>query len=187
MNAENGERGIRRYIPILAWLPQYQRAWLRLDFIAGLTIMALLVPEGMAYAELAGLPPQTVFYAAPIGLVLFAIFGTSRQLVIVVSSAVAVMSASIVGGLIPAGSTEFIVMTAALAILAGIVAVLAGLLRLGRDRPVFLRIGFDGLCVRAGAGHHDQAGAQIVWSGTGRWEIFGNGLSSWFVNFQRRT
>jgi MFS superfamily sulfate permease-like transporter len=97
MNAVNGEPGIRRYIPILAWLPQYQRKWLRPDFIAGLTIMALLVPEGMAYAQLAGMPPQTVFYAAPIGFVLYAIFGTSRQLVIVVSSAVAVMSASIVG------------------------------------------------------------------------------------------
>jgi MFS superfamily sulfate permease-like transporter len=45
MNAENGETGIRRYIPILAWLPKYQRAWLQPDFIAGLTIMALLVPD----------------------------------------------------------------------------------------------------------------------------------------------
>jgi MFS superfamily sulfate permease-like transporter len=51
MNAENGKTGIRRYIPILAWLPQYQRKWLRPDFIAGLTIMALLVPEGMAYPK----------------------------------------------------------------------------------------------------------------------------------------
>ena len=49
MDAEKGNTGIRRYIPILAWLPQYQRAWLHPDFIAGLTIMALLVPEGMAY------------------------------------------------------------------------------------------------------------------------------------------
>ena len=49
MIAVNGERGIHRYIPILAWLPQYQRKWLRSDFIAGLTIMALLVPVGMAY------------------------------------------------------------------------------------------------------------------------------------------
>jgi len=101
MNAENGETGIRRFIPILAWLPKYQRAWLRPDFIAGLTIMALLVPEGMAYAQLAGMPPQAAFYAAPIGLLLFAIFGTSRQLVVAVSSAVAVMSAAIVGGLVP--------------------------------------------------------------------------------------
>jgi MFS superfamily sulfate permease-like transporter len=135
--AEKQETGIRRYIPILAWLPQYQSEWLRLDFIAGLTIMALLVPEGMAYAQLAGMPPQAAFYAAPIGLVLYAIFGTSRQLVVAVSSAVAVMSASIVGGLVPADSAEFIAMTAALAILAGIVAVLAGLLRLGRIAQFF--------------------------------------------------
>ena len=142
MLAEKGDTGIRRYIPILAWLPQYQAKWLRLDIIAGLTIMALLVPEGMAYTELAGMPPQAVFYAAPIGLVLYAIFGTSRQLVIVVSSVVAVMSASIVGGLVPAGSAEFIAMTAALAILAGIVAVLAGLLLIGGASFRPIRLGF---------------------------------------------
>ncbi|MCK4898098.1 MAG: SulP family inorganic anion transporter, partial [Anaerolineales bacterium] len=102
-----------------------------------LTIMALLVPEGMAYAQLAGMPPQAAFYAAPIGLLLYAIFGTSRQLVVAVSSAVAVMSASIVGGLVVTGSAEFIAMTAALAILAGIVAVLAGFLRLGRIAQFF--------------------------------------------------
>ena len=64
--AEKEGTGIRRYIPILAWLPKYQSEWLRPDIIAGLTIMALLVPEGMAYAQLAGLPPQAVFYAARI-------------------------------------------------------------------------------------------------------------------------
>ena len=137
MITEKQDTGIRRYIPILVWLPQYQAKWLRFDFIAGLTIMALLVPEGMAYAQLAGMPPQAAFYAAPIGLILYAIFGTSRQLVVAVSSAVAVMSASIVGGLVPADSAEFIAMTAALAILAGIVAVLAGLLRLGRIAQFF--------------------------------------------------
>ncbi len=131
------QRGIRSYLPILTWLPHYQSKWLRLDIIAGLTIMALLVPEGMAYAQLAGVPPQTAFYAAPAGLILYAIFGTSRQLVVAVSSAVAVMSASIIGGLVPADSETFIVMTAALAIMAGIFAVLAGLLRLGRIAQFF--------------------------------------------------
>ena len=89
-------RSIRSYLPILQWLPNYNRTWLRPDIIAGLTIMALLVPEGMAYAQLAGVPPETAFYAAPAGLILYAIFGTSRQLVVAVSAAVAVMSASIV-------------------------------------------------------------------------------------------
>jgi high affinity sulfate transporter 1 len=131
------ETGFRRYIPILTWLPKYQRQWLRTDIIAGLTIMALLVPEGMAYAELAGMPPQTAFYAAPVGLILYGIFGSSRQLVVAVSAAVAVMSFSIVSGLVPVGSPEFITLTAALAILAGLVALLAGLLRLGRIAQFF--------------------------------------------------
>lgn len=128
---------LKSYLPILQWLPGYKPAWLRLDFIAGLTIMALLVPEGMAYAELAGVPPQTAFYAAPAGLILYAVFGTSRQLVVAVSSVVAVMSASIVGGLVPASSEDYIVMAAALAVLAGFVAVLAGLLRLGHIAQFF--------------------------------------------------
>ena len=80
-----------RYLPILGWLPNYQRTWLRTDLIAGLTVVALLIPEGMAYAEIAGVPPQTAFYAAPIGLLAFAIFGTSRQLVVAVSAIIATM------------------------------------------------------------------------------------------------
>ena len=128
---------LRRHLPILTWLPKYQRAWLRIDLIAGLTIAALLVPEGMAYAELAGMPPETIFYAAPAALLLYAIFGTSRQLVIVVSSVQAVMSYSIVSELAPAGTSEFIVLTSALAITVGFVAILAGLLRLGRIAQFF--------------------------------------------------
>ena len=127
IQAQAQTKGIRHYIPILTWLPIYQRDWLRSDIIAGLTIMALLVPEGMAYAELAGMPPQTAFYAAPIGLILFGIFGSSRQLVVAVSATVSVMSLSIVSGLVPVGTAEFITLTAALAILAGLVALLAGI------------------------------------------------------------
>jgi MFS superfamily sulfate permease-like transporter len=57
------------------WLPKYQKNWLRFDIIAGITVLALLIPEGMAYAELAGLPPETVFYGAPAALIAYAIFG----------------------------------------------------------------------------------------------------------------
>jgi MFS superfamily sulfate permease-like transporter len=91
--------GIQRYIPILTWLPGYQSKWLRLDFIAGLTIMALLVPEGMAYAQLAGVPPQAAFYAAPAGLILYTIFGTSRHLVVAAAGSTSATSANIVAGL----------------------------------------------------------------------------------------
>lgn len=121
-----------KYLPILTWLLGYRIKYFRSDCIAGLTVMALLVPQGMAYAQLAGMPPQTAFYAAPAGLILFAVFGTSRQLVVAVSAAVAVMSASIIGDLALADTSEFAVMTTALAILAGVFSVLAGLLKLGR-------------------------------------------------------
>ncbi len=126
-----------RYIPILTWLPKYQRVWLRGDIIAGMTVLALLIPEGMAYAEIAGMPPQTVFYAAPIGLVLYAIFGTSRQLVVVVSAAIATMSAAAVGPLAEAGSPEYAAFSAGLAIMAGLISVLAGLFKLGRIASFF--------------------------------------------------
>ena len=130
-------RNLASYFPILGWLPNYNRAWLRPDILAGITIVALLVPEGMAYAELAGMPPETSFYAAPAALLLYTIFGTSHQLVVVVSSVQAVMSYLIVSALAPAGTPEFIVLTAALALTAGVVSILAGLLRLGRVAQFF--------------------------------------------------
>ena len=135
--AAKSKSGLARYLPILTWLPKYDRSWLRLDLIAGLTIVALLVPEGMAYAQIAGVPPQTAFYAAPIGLLAFAIFGTSRQLVVAVSAAIATMSYATVSLIVEPNTTEFIVMTAALALLAGLVSILAGALKLGRVAQFF--------------------------------------------------
>ncbi len=85
-------------------MPGYQRSWLPLDVIAGLTVCAILVPEGMAYAELAGMPPETAFYAAPIALLAYAVLGSSRQLVVAVSSAIAIMSAATISGLAPPGA-----------------------------------------------------------------------------------
>lgn len=130
-------KSLTRYLPILTWLPSYQRAWLRPDLIAGLTVVALLIPEGMAYAQIAGMPPQTAFYAAPIGLLAFAIFGTSRQLVVAVSAIIATMSFATVSLIAAPDTPEFILLTAALAVLAGLIAVLAGLLRLGRIAQFF--------------------------------------------------
>ena len=118
-------------------MPKYNRAWLRPDFIAGLTIVALLVPEGMAYAELAGVPPEFAFYAAPIGLIAYALFGSSRQLVVAVSSAIAVMSFSTVSEFAVPDTEKFIALTAALAIVVGILAALAGMLKLGRIAQFF--------------------------------------------------
>ncbi len=142
---------LSRFLPIAGWLPDYQRAWWRTDVIAGLTIVALLIPEGMAYAELAGVPPQAAFYAAPIGLLMYAVFGSSRHLVVAVSSAVATMSFATVSELAQPNTPQFIVLTAALAVLAGLVSILAGLLKLGRVAQFFsesVMVGFiSGLAV----------------------------------------
>ena len=126
-----------RYLPILGWLPKYDRSWLRTDLIAGLVVVALLIPEGMAYAQIAGMPPQTAFYAAPIGLLAFAIFGTSRQLVVAVSAIIATMSFATVSLIAAPNTTEFFLLTAALAVLAGLISILAGLLKLGRIAQFF--------------------------------------------------
>jgi MFS superfamily sulfate permease-like transporter len=72
-------RGVRKYLPTLTWLPSYDRSWLRLDVIAGATIWGLL--ETIAYAGLAGLPPQAGLYTVLATLAAYAIFGTSRHLV----------------------------------------------------------------------------------------------------------
>jgi SulP family sulfate permease len=123
--------------PILDWLPGYKPGWLRLDLVAGLTVCAILVPEGMAYAQLAGMPPETAFYAAPAGLLAYALLGGSRQLVVAVSSAIAIMSAATISALAPGGTAEYAALTAALALLAGLVSILAGVLRFGRIAQFF--------------------------------------------------
>jgi sulfate permease, SulP family len=128
---------LSRLLPILSWLPQYERTWLRSDVLAGLTVLALLIPEGMAYAEIAGMPPQTAFYAAPAALLLYAIFGTSRQLVVAVSATIATMSAAAIIPLAEAGSPEYAALTAGLAILAGLVSILAGVFKMGRVASFF--------------------------------------------------
>jgi sulfate permease family protein len=73
-------RGIRRYVPILTWLPAYDRRYLRFDIVAGATVWGLLVPEMIAYAGLAGLPPQAGLYTLLAAPAAYAVFGTSRHL-----------------------------------------------------------------------------------------------------------
>ena len=73
---------VRSVLPIVQWLPRYRRADLSGDLTAGLTVGAMLVPQGMAYALLAGLPPEVGLYASTLPLVAYALFGTSRQLAV---------------------------------------------------------------------------------------------------------
>ncbi len=124
-------RSIKVFFPILEWLPRYDKSWFRADLIAALTIWALLVPEGMAYAGIAGMPPETGLYAALLALVGYAIFGTSRHLDVGPSSAVAALSFAIVSGFAGSGTDKFVVLSITLALVTGVVLILSGLLRLG--------------------------------------------------------
>ncbi len=118
-------------IPVFVSLRGYRVAWLRGDVLAGLTVWAVLVPECLAYATIAGLPPVVGLYAAAPALLLYAAVGSSRHLVVGPMSATAALSAAIVVGFADQGSTDYVVLSAALAIVTGVLGVAAGLLRLG--------------------------------------------------------
>jgi MFS superfamily sulfate permease-like transporter len=122
---------VRRFVPIVSWLPRYERAWISGDMIAGFTIWGLLVPEMIAYASLAGLPPQAGLYTLLASLVLYAVLGTSRHLVVAGTSASAVLVFSAVTALQPEDAATYASLAAGVIILAGIFFIIAGLLRLG--------------------------------------------------------
>ncbi|NLI80450.1 MAG: sulfate permease [Deltaproteobacteria bacterium] len=122
---------LAKVLPILRWLPEYKGEWLRADLMAGMTLAAFTVPEAMAYAGLAGLPPQAGLYAAITAPLVYTVLGTSRQLAVGPTSAVSVLVASGLQ-LVGAESTgQYIAMASMTAILMGCFALLAYLLRLG--------------------------------------------------------
>jgi sulfate permease, SulP family len=116
---------------LFASLRDYRAAWLRGDVVAGLTVWAVLIPESLAYASIAGVSPVVGLYAAVPALLLYPVFGSSRHLVVGPMSATAALSAGVVGGFVSAGSDDFVAYTAGLAIAVGVVAAVAGVLRLG--------------------------------------------------------
>lgn len=143
----NGRSSIQAFLPILSWLRSYQRSWLRPDVLAALTIWALLVPEAMAYAGIAGMPPETGLYAAPLALLAYAIFGTSRHLSVGPSSTVAALSFTVVSLVAVAGSAEFVLLTIAAAFMVGLLCIAGGLLRLGVLADFLSRPVLDGFIV----------------------------------------
>jgi len=123
--------GVQAHVPIVSWLPSYDRAWLRRDLPAGLTSWGVMVPVAMAYAGLAGVPPNVGLTTAFAALAAYAVFGTSRHLKVTTSSTMAIMSASVIGDLAHGDPATFLALTAALALVVGVILVAAGLARLG--------------------------------------------------------
>ncbi|MCP4882574.1 MAG: solute carrier 26 family protein [Flavobacteriales bacterium] len=122
---------IKKHIPILQWLPNYKRDWLKNDLFAGLTIGVILIPQGIAYAIIAGLPPIYGLYTAMIPQIVYAILGTSRQLAIGPAAMDSLIVASGIGLLASIGSEHFLVLAVLLAFLVGFFQVLFGLFRMG--------------------------------------------------------
>ena len=123
----------------------YERAWLHHDLVAGIVLTALLVPQGMAYAELAGLPAVTGLYATMVPLVVYALVGPSRILVLAPDSAVAPLVLAAIVPVAGADPDERVTTAATLAVLVGVVCMVAGLARLGAftdliSKPV--RVGY---------------------------------------------
>ncbi len=125
-----GER-LAGLAPGVELLRGYRRGWLRPDLVAGLTVGAMLIPQSMAYAELAGMPPQYGFYAVLAPLVVYAVVGTSRHLGVGPEPGTAILAATGVGAIAAGDGGRYVVLMAALALVVGVLAVLGALARLG--------------------------------------------------------
>jgi sulfate permease, SulP family len=124
-------RAISRFLPISDWLPHSTPKTIRADVIAGIALAGLLVPEGMAYAGIAGVAPQMGLYAAMAGMFTYALFGTSRQLAVTSTSSSAAMLAALVAPVAAGDPSRYVVLASGAAIAAGIIFLVGGLLRLG--------------------------------------------------------
>ena len=110
---------IGRYVPIAGWLASYKREWLRDDLVSGVVVGAVMVPVAMAYAQMAGVPPEAGLYSAIVGMTAYAIFATSRHLKITASSTMSIMSIMslvVVGALAGGEAAAFMALTSGLAI-----------------------------------------------------------------------
>ena len=122
---------VKRIFPFLTWFDDYDRSALRADFVSGLTVALVLVPQSMAYAQLAGLPAYYGLYAAFLPPMVASLFGSSRQLATGPVAVVSLMTAAALEPLATAGSEPFIAYAVLLALMVGVVQLVLGVLRLG--------------------------------------------------------
>ena len=120
-----------RFIPIVGWIRSYERSWLRGDLIAGVAVAALVVPKNLGYAGIAGVPLQNGLYAAAAGAILYAIFGTSRQISTGPSSGLAAVAASAVAVAAITGTQDVASFVAAITLASGLLFLLLAVLRMG--------------------------------------------------------
>lgn len=122
---------LKRYLPILEWLPAYTRGEAVDDLVAAVIVTLMLVPQSLAYAMLAGLPPHVGLYASILPLVAYALFGTSRTLAVGPVAVISLMTAAAVGQVAAQGTADYLTAAITLAFLSGLILVAMSLLRLG--------------------------------------------------------
>ncbi len=122
---------LRKYFPVLTWGAEYSRQTLVNDLVVAGIVTVMLIPQSLAYAMLAGLPPQVGLYASMAPLLLYAIFGTSRALAVGPVAVASLMTAAAVSQIASPGSPEYVAVAAALAMISGLLLLGMGLLRLG--------------------------------------------------------
>ncbi len=124
-------RAIHRFAPGLAALGSYDPAWIRYDLLAGVSVAAVAVPIAIAYSQLAGLPPVYGLYASILPLVAYAVFGTSRQLIMAPDAATCAIVAAVVMPLAGPDPARYLSLSMTLAMMTGVFCIVAGLMRLG--------------------------------------------------------
>ncbi|MEO0339051.1 MAG: solute carrier family 26 protein [Bacteroidota bacterium] len=124
-------KSIRSFIPALEWMRAYSEQQFRGDLVAGLTVGVMLIPQGMAYAMIAGLPPIFGLYASTLPILIYAFLGTSKQLAVGPVAMVSLLTATGIGVFAEGGTEAYILLAITLAFLVGAIQFLLGLFRLG--------------------------------------------------------
>ena len=122
---------LAKYLPILDWGRYYDRSTLTNDLVAALIVTIMLIPQSLAYALLAGLPPEMGLYASMLPIIFYAIFGTSRALAVGPVAVVSLLTVAAVSKIAVPGTSEYIVAAITLAFLSGLILFALGLFRLG--------------------------------------------------------
>ncbi|NQV99311.1 MAG: sulfate permease [Rhodospirillales bacterium] len=122
---------LNRYFPVLTWGKTYNRQALSSDLMAAVIVTIMLIPQSLAYALLAGLPPETGIYASIVPIILYAVFGTSRALAVGPVAVLSLMTAAAIGKVADQGTAGYVVAALTLAGMSGVILLVMGMLRLG--------------------------------------------------------
>lgn len=122
---------MRNYLPILQWGREYNQAALFNDLMAAVIVTIMLIPQSLAYALLAGLPPEAGLYASIVPIILYAVFGTSRTLAVGPVAVVSLMTAATLGNIASSGSADYASAALTLAALSGGILIIMGIFKLG--------------------------------------------------------